>query len=58
MNKINEEAASYLMVLLNLVQDRNLTVKEALQRAHQHGLTHGKIEGLEIAKQIVGAPIQ
>ena len=50
------ESADYILHLLRQVENHGLTVKEALQRAHQHGAAGGRIEGLEIAKQIIGAP--
>lgn len=48
----------YLLVLFELVQSGQITVKEALQRASEYGRSQGRVEGLGIAKDIIGAPIK
>ena len=56
MNILPIEAADYLLHLLRQVENKTLSVREALQRAHKHGCLQGRIEGLENAKDIIGAP--
>jgi len=50
------EAAAVLLSLARRVLSGELTQAEALQRAHQHGIAQGRIEGLEMAKDIMRAP--
>jgi predicted transposase YdaD len=52
---MSADAAGYLMWLENRIATNALSVREALQRAQQHGAAQGRIEGLEIAKGIIGA---
>jgi predicted transposase YdaD len=52
---MSADAAAYLLTLERRIELGALSIREALQRAQQHGTHQGRIEGLEIAKGIIGA---
>jgi hypothetical protein len=49
------DTAAVLLSLARRVQSGELSQAEALQRAHQHGIAQGRIEGLEMAQGIMKA---
>lgn len=52
---LNEDAAAYILHLERMVLAGQITQREALERAFSLGTTRGKIDGLDIAKEIFRA---
>jgi hypothetical protein len=53
---LNEDAASYILHLERMVKAGEITQREALEKAFGLGCSRGRIDGIEIAKNIIWAP--
>lgn len=53
MDGLTETGAEYLLHLERMVDAKYFGVREALQKAFEAGKTRGRIDGIDIAKNVI-----